>query len=240
MRVLVTRPKTQSADLIERLESHGAVALLLPAMEIVGLEDNSLLLVALADLNTFDWIIFTSVNGVTAVHQLVKSIPESVRIAAVGPSTGLAVDEAFRKPDAMPDEFIADAIGAVLGNVAGKRILLARADIARKEIVKELTDKGAEVHDVAAYRIVRSTSGSLEGKPDVITATSSSSVLNTLQNLTDMGHKDWALETPWICIGPMTADTARSHGCKVAQMASEYTAEGLVTALVAFAKGVAV
>ena len=234
--ILVTRPARQAAGLVEPLEALGATVFLLPAMEIAPPLDPEPLDQALRNVERYDWIVATSVNGVAALAA--QGDRERIRdrkLAAVGPATAAAMREAFRAPDAVPEEFTGERIADAMGEVRGLRILLARADLARRELPDRLRAMGAEVDDVVAYRIVRPSGISeLPSRcPDGIAFTSSSAVRGTLDTLTDAGKEEWMQTARLACIGPLTAATVRELGYEVAVMPEVYTMEGLVEGIVA-------
>ncbi|RYG23858.1 uroporphyrinogen-III synthase [bacterium] len=239
--ILVTRPAHQAAGLAEPLEALGATVYSLPAIAIEPPEDLEALDAVLYDWDRFDWVIFTSVNGVNAVRDrmdalgLNRKAQGRTEIAAVGPSTAQAVRDAFREPAAMPEKYVSDEIADALGDVRGKWVLLPRADIARREVVDRLNALGALTEEVVAYRIVRPTDDAPlpEQVPDVITLTSSSSVHGTRDALAARGKESWMRESRLACIGPITAATARDLGYEVALMAEEHSIPGLVDAIVA-------
>lgn len=238
-RVLVTRPKGQAESFASKLQEVGAIPVLLPAIEIQPLEDTSDLDANLRRLEQFDWVIFTSVNGVAAVQDRLRAVgisPERLggrKLAAIGPATAAALEELCRHPDLMPEEYVAEAIGHALGNVQGLRFLLARADIARPDLAELLKAGGAQVTEVAAYRIKSAAQSDFSSmaRPDFITLTSSSAAKSTLERLVSGGKSDWLKESAIVCIGPITADTVRTMGYPVAATAAEYTTEGLVRKL---------
>lgn len=241
--VLVTRPKAQAPGLVRPLEELGAEIFSMPAIEVAPPEDLGQLDSALRRLDQFDWVVLTSVNGVDAVRKRMEEIgvpPEDLKVrklAVIGPATGAALAAAFRIPDIMPSEYISEAIAEALGDVAGKRFLLARADIARRDLAEILISKGAAVTEVAAYRIVSPTSSELpERAPDVITLTSSAAARGTRDALASAGYEDWMRKAALICIGPITAATVRELGYEPAVIANEYTIPGLVEALSAYVK----
>ena len=242
-RVLVTRPKAQAEGFASRLREFGAIPLLLPAIEIQPLEDPSLLDNELRHLETFDWVVFTSVNGVAAVKERLQELGISTevlaarKLAAIGPATAESLESLCRAPDLMPDEYVAEAIGTALGDVAGLSFLLARADIARPDLADLLKRGGAKVTEVAAYHIKAEGPAELEGleEPDFITLTSSSAAKSTIDRLLAGGRGEWLIRADIVCIGPITADTVRGMGYKVAATAAEYTAEGLVQTLLQIA-----
>ena len=237
--ILVTRPAGQAAGLVEPLEARGAMVYSLPAIEIRPPLDPEPLDEALRNLNRYHWIVLTSVNGVAAVRERAGALGVTQgilgrRLAAVGPSTAKAVREAFREPDLVPSEYVGERVAEALGDVRGLRFLLARADIARRDLPDRLRNGGAIVDDPAAYRIVRPEAvGDLpEVCPDVIALTSSSAAFGTRDALEAAGRGEWMRTARLACIGPLTAATVRELGYEVALMPSEYTIPGLVEALV--------
>jgi uroporphyrinogen-III synthase len=138
---------------------------------------------------------------------------------------------------------VAEAIVAQIGDMRGHRVLLPRADIARKALGEGLRGKGAEVDEVTAYRTVPGEGSGLladllrEERLDAVTFSSSSTVRYTIESLADLtagaeGAADLLNRTRVVCIGPVTAATAVEHGLRVAKVAAEYTSDGLVDALV--------
>jgi len=194
----------------------------MPAIEIRAPDSTEPLDRALADLDSYDWMVLTSVNGVHAVEARMAELGIPLRklmerkIAAIGPATAAALEAIARKPDLIPVEFVSEAIAGAfdeLGQEGSKRILLARADIARKNLADLLRKQGHIVEEVAAYRIVRSKdTGELPDRaPEYITLTSSSSARHTSEILKESG---------------------REMGFEVAAEAREYTVPGLIQALV--------
>ena len=240
-RILVTRPKGQASQLADRLEALGAIPVALPAIEILPPEDYSQFDQELQNLDQYDWVIFTSVNGVRAVAARMDAIGipreqlSARKLAVIGPATADLAKTEFRAADLMPKEYISESISAEIGEIEGQSFLLLRADIARKDLAKDLVRFGGKVTEVAVYRIVRDPSSQLaedEPKPDYITLTSSSSVHATLAKLRESGREVWMRDVPLACIGPITAQTVIDLGFQVSVAATEYTIPGLVDALV--------
>ena len=247
-RVVVTRALEQAHDLTDRLQALGADVIECPAISIAPLEDFAELDRAIERLPGYDWVVFTSANGVQAFLARLEQIGRSVealrgrKLAAIGPATAAALQRAGFKLDFMPDTYVAEAIVEQIGDVRGLRILLPRADIARKALAEGLSAGGAQVDEVAAYRTVPGA-GSAEmarslqaSTVDAITFTSSSTVRYTLEGLQSAGlDAESAVEllncARIVCIGPITAETARYHGLQVASVAQEYTIQGLMDAL---------
>jgi uroporphyrinogen-III synthase len=240
-RVLVTRPRAQAADLLRALGAMGADVALLPAIEIAPTTDLDSLDRAVASLQSYDWVVLTSVNGVRAVADRSRALEVALpagpppRLAVIGPATAGAAAELWREPDLMPDEYVSERMAEGMGDVAGKRVLLARADIARRELAEELNRQGAQVEEVEAYRIVPSTEEPdarvWERAPDFVTLTSSSAARATVERLQEQGVGDWLERAKIVCIGPITAATVRELGYEVAAEAGRYTVPGLLEAL---------
>lgn len=245
-RILVTRPRGQASQLADKLAELGAIPIQLPAIEIAPPEEYGAFDSALNNIGRYDWVIFTSVNGVAAVAARMDKLrlpKESVnrrKIAVIGPATAEVATREFRTPDLMPKEYVSEGISSSIEEIKGKRFLLLRADIARKELADELRKKGGDVTEVAVYRIVTEQGtklGDEEPTPDYITLTSSASVHATLSKLREAGREVWMRKVPIACIGPITAKTVTDLGYKVAVGASEYTIPGLVAAMVEHAGG---
>jgi uroporphyrinogen III methyltransferase / synthase len=245
-KILITRAREQSAGFAEELRKLGAEVVPFPTIEIVppfrwdGLDH------AIDRLKSYDWIIFTSANGVHFFRQRLKErgkrlrLPVSLRVCAIGPATAKQLNEIGISVDYVPKEYIAEAVleGFKEMGVQGKRILLARAKIARDVLPKGLRKMGAELDIVEVYRTVKPRGGSKklrrlleEDKMDVITFTSSSTV-NHFANLLKKENVKRSLKgTVIACIGPVAARTAKSWGMKVEIQPKEYTIPGLTQAI---------
>ena len=246
-RVVVTRARAQAGELSARLEGLGAEVREFPTIEVKPPEDFGPLDGAILSLNYFDWLVFTSVNGVEAFlerlrhHGLdLRAIPRETRVAAIGPATAEALRGVGLRVDVVPEEFRAEAlIDAVAGeSLAGKRVLIPRAKVAREVLPEKLREAGAEVVVPPAYETVPSSAGKgrlareLEsGGIDCVTFTASS----TVDNFVGAFGADEAVRllagSRVVCIGPITADTARGHGLRVDAEAKEYTIPGLTEAV---------
>lgn len=242
-RVLVTRPSGRAESLVSGLQALGAVPVLLPAMRIAPVEDFAELDAVLSTLDRYDWVVFTSVNGVESVADRMEALKvdahslSNKRIAVIGPSTADACETRFRKPDLMPPEYVSESLADSLGNVEGQRFLLLRADNARPNLRQILQERGASVEEVTAYRAIPSGEDlSLDQPvPDYITFTSAASARAVADTLRRLGLEFWLAESQLVCIGPITATAVEEMGCKVAAVAKSYTAEGLLKSLVELA-----
>ena len=244
--IIITRPPDQAPELAAMLEAAGARVTALPAIGIEPLEEPQRLDAALAQLDTYDWVVLTSVNGVRALADRLAEIGRDwsargrARIAVIGPATARALEAYGVTPDAMPEEYVADRLPDVLGNVAGQHILLARADIARRTLADELRVRGADVDEIAAYRTtvrqvdVEALSALLDGgSVDAITFTSASTVRGFLEGMGSAGlpAAERLRGVTLAAIGPITARALRENALEPAVLAAEHTMPGLVEAL---------
>ena len=238
---MVTRPGHQAGDFVEQLEALGAAVLSAPAIRLAPSRQHAKLLQAVREFSKFDWVIFTSVNGAHAVARAMGEAEvdpadlQKVKVAAIGPATSRELKRMAIAPTVMPDEFISDAIPELLGNIEGKKILLPRADIARKQLPEELRNRGAEVTEIEAYRIVPNDEIALvhyledqEQAPDYITFTSSSTVRGFHMLLARADKRDWFSSSKLVSIGPVTAETVAELGGSSSLTAKSYTTEGII------------
>lgn len=240
--VLVTRPSEQAADLCRGLEARSVRPLAVPTVAIdrASAADN---LDRMIDdgLGDAAWLVITSANGATALAERLaignRRLPQGTRLAAVGPATAGALEDAGLQVDYVPDDYLTVAIAKGLGDVAGLRVVLARADAATPELREALIAAGADVSEVVAYRTVEGPPASRDAlnvalHKDLagITFTSSSTVRGLLRLASPTGRQR-VRTIPAFCIGPVTADTARRCGFDVEIVASEYTAASLASAI---------
>ena len=249
-RILVTRPKDQSMELIERLEAMGAEAIEAPMIRILPPEDFAPLDEACAGAGTFDWIVFSSANAVDAFMERLLDGPRDLRalggvkLCAVGPATAEQLEDYGIKVDLTPAEYRAEAVLRALtdgGGVRGLKILLPHADIGRELLAEELRRQGAEVTEVVAYRTI-AVDADREGEPDiyrmllersidVVTFTSASAVRNFVRLLGAEPAADLLGSTVVACIGPVTAEAAAQSNIQTTIQPSSYTIPALVDAI---------
>jgi uroporphyrinogen III methyltransferase / synthase len=248
-RVLVTRPREQAADLVDRLAALGADTVEAPVIRIAPPDDRAPLLEAAAAADDFDWIVFTSVNAIEAFMKALYEGGRDVRalkgprLCAVGPGTAEKLSEYRIKVDLIPHEFRAEGVVnaiAQTGSLEGSRVLLPRADIGREVIADELRRAGALVTDVVAYRTVAVDALPddpdvygllLEGRIDVVTFTSASAVRSFARICGTDQSADLLKNTVVAVIGPSTAEAARQLGIPVKVQPSTYTIPALVDAI---------
>jgi uroporphyrinogen III methyltransferase/synthase len=239
-RILVTRAREQSDALASRLRALGADAIEAPTIELRPAADYGPLDRAVGELELYDWLIFTSANGVRFfLERLDRSRADlraiRGRICAIGPATRAAIEALHLKVDLMGKEYVAEGLLAAFSpyELAGARILLPRAAVARDLVPTELARRGARVDVVEAYRTVvpegaaERVEAALARRPDCVTFTSSS----TVQNLVSICGAERLRGVPVASIGPITTATARSLGVEVTAQAHEFTIDGLVQAV---------
>ena len=252
-RVLVTRPREQAADLVDRLEAMGAEAIEAPMIRIVPPEDYGPLDEACARAGTFDWIVFSSAHAVDAFVERVIAGPRDLRslngakLCGVGPATSERLARYGLKVDLMPPEYRAEAMLRALsetGDVRGLKVLLPRADIGREVVAEELRKQGAEVTEVIAYRTT-AVEAEREGEPDiyrmllehridVVTFASASAVRSFVRVLGAEPAADLLSATIVASIGPVTAEAASQFNIKTTIMPAAYTIPALVDAIVEY------
>ncbi|MCS7025332.1 MAG: uroporphyrinogen-III C-methyltransferase [Bryobacteraceae bacterium] len=242
-RIVVTRARNQATQLSEKLALYGAEVVEFPVIEIAPPDDPSPLDTAIQRLSQYDWLIFTSVNGVQYFLDRLDRSNLDLRqikgkICAIGPATRRALEQLHLKVDLMPEQYVAESlVEAFQGQqLAGKRVLLPRAKVARDVVPVALRQQGAEVDVVEAYQTVLPTvdpktiNEIFERKPDWITFTSSSTVKNFLSLVESERFKSVRLAS----IGPVTSETARQLGLRITVEAAEHTMDGLVEAILKF------
>lgn len=247
-RVLVTRPRAQAPELAARLAALGAEAVEAPAIRIVPPDDARPLAAACAAAASFDWIVFTSANGVDAFAQRLAAgggaapALAGVRICAIGPATGDRAAGYGLRVDLEPSDNRGEGVGAALRagrDLRGKRILLPRADLARPALPAALRAAGADVVEVTAYRTVAAAGWPgpavremlLKRELHAVTFTSASAVRNAVRSLGPAQAVDLLRPTVVASIGPVTARAARQLGVETSVMPSIRTAPALALAL---------
>jgi len=242
-RILVTRPKHQAWELTEKLSDLGADAVEFPVIKIADPPDYLQVDEAISKPDGFDWVIFTSSNG---VHRFMKRLHElgkdsrffsGSKLGAIGAGTASALENYFLKADYVPSEYVAEEfVNQFPGDVKGKSILIPRALEARETIPEELRARGAEVTVIPVYQTKTNYSRAqdlqaqlLTGNLDIITFTSSSAVKAFIELAENI---ELPKNITIACIGPITAQTARDNGLEPDIVAENYTIDGLVNALI--------
>ncbi len=252
-RIVVTRARKQAGSLAQRIKALGGEVIELPTIEIQPPADFSIFDAALARIENYDWLIFTSVNGIDAflarLDQAGKTVLDlkNIKTAAVGAATAERLAAAGISLDLLPARFQAEGILDALGaaSMRGKRVLIPQAVGARDILPATLRQWGADVAVVEAYRTVMPAcdSGAVrlrlqQGEVDIVTFTSSSTASNFAQLFGGAALRSIVGNAAIACIGPITAKTVEELGGRVAILARQSTVEGLIDALVEYCAGV--
>jgi len=251
-RIVVTRARDQAGEIIERLEELGAQVVLSSPVRILPPDDETALDEACSHAAMYDWVVFTSANGVRFFleHFLagqgdIREL-KGPRLCTVGPATAESLRRFGLRVDVVPAEHRADAIVEALGAVApvaGARVLLPRSDIAREGLPEALRKAGARVDEVTAYRTAQDPSWRggesdvykmlLDAKVDAVMFTSASGVRAFARGLGEDQAVDLLRTTAVASIGPVTAEAAQQLGIETTVMPTDYTVPALIEALIA-------
>ena len=239
----------QASGLVQQLSDLGAACLECPTIQVAPPADWSPLERAIDNLASYDWIVFTSVNGVRFFFERLFARGRDVRAlghlrtAAIGPATAERLRSFGLTTDILPDSYRAEAVAAAFARecVQGKKILLPRAREARSVLPEALKDQGAAVDEVVAYETVAVPDSAevllqhLENRQiDLVTFTSSSTVKNFKALLPPADVDRLMAGVTVASIGPITSDTARELGFKVHISAETFTIPGLVDGILAY------
>jgi uroporphyrinogen III methyltransferase/synthase len=246
-RIVVTRTREQASQLSRQLTELSAEVLEIPTIKIAPTDKRSDLADALLELNSYDWIVFTSPNGVTMFFEAFFKAFEDMRdlggarIAAVGPATAARLKELRLKVDLMPEEYVTAKIARAFADyetIENLKILLMRAEVASPELPRELEAMGAIVDDVACYKTIPETedlTGAaekvLESGADWITFTSSSTVEHFHARFDLPALLKKFPQIKLASIGPETSKALSALGLKPTAEARSHTIEGLVKAV---------
>ncbi len=243
-RIAVTRPAAQAEGLLVGLRRLGAQPVHCPTIRISDPAEPAPFREAVRQLDSYDWVVFTSANGVARFwHELEACgplrLPDGMHVAAIGPATAAALEQRGVRPEVVPEEYVAEAVADALTGlkaIAGRRVLLPRAAGARQVLPERLRAAGAEVDEVIAYEsqpdpdgIATLQDGLERGAIDMITFTAAS----TVRHFVEVAGADLS-GARVAAIGPITADAARTAGLPVDVVAREYTVEGLLQAIVEY------
>ena len=245
-RILITRAIEQAGDFAELLEAQGAEVVQFPLITFAPPATWKPLDRAIDRLGTYQWVIFTSVNGVEAFFHRLRSLRHDARrlggarICAIGPATAEALEKQSIIPDVIPGEFRAEGVVKALEghDLQGAKVLLPRAEVARDLLPSELEKRGAMVEVVPAYRTVKTSSdGGLlkeflrDRRIDLVTFTSSSTVTHFVELLQTEDLKGLMEGVHVACIGPITAETAERFDLSVDIMPEQYTIPALAESI---------
>ncbi|MBC8439257.1 MAG: uroporphyrinogen-III C-methyltransferase [Deltaproteobacteria bacterium] len=251
-RIVVTRARAQASGLVSTLSKLGALCIEIPTIQIVPPEDTAPLKKSIENIKDYDWLVFTSVNGVKFFFDTLFDMGLDVRVlghlnfACIGPVTKERLKNYGILSDILPKTYRAESVIEAFSRVdiKDKRVLLPRAKQARTILPEELTKMGAQVDDVVAYETRLNSDGKKElislledNEIDAITFTSSSTVSNFMSLLESKNAKKLLKNVVTASIGPITSDTARSLDIEPDVEAKDFTIQGLVNSLLAYYEG---
>jgi uroporphyrinogen III methyltransferase / synthase len=248
-RIVVTRTREQASQLSKQLSDLGAEVLEIPTIKIVppGEDRRHDLVDALLELNSYDWLVFTSPNGVTAFFDLFfKRFQDlrdigGARLAAIGPATAAKLKELHLQVDLMPDEAIGSKIAQAFQKyetVENLKMCLLRAEVANPDLPQALEELGAIIDDIAVYQTIAETedlNGAAaklaQGGADWITFTSASTVEHFHARFDLPKLMTQFPRAKLVSIGPETSKAIRALGLEPAHEAKVHTIDGLVQTL---------
>ncbi|MFW5874982.1 MAG: uroporphyrinogen-III synthase, partial [bacterium] len=245
-RIVVTRARAQASSLLQRLSDLGAAVVETPVIEIRPAQNMQPLDDAIKNIGKYDWLVFTSVNGVDVFFQRLRACRLDTRAlgristAAIGPATAEKMRQNGLNADIVPESYRAESVVKAFEplDISGRKVLLPRAEGARPVLPQELSKMGAQVDEIISYRAVQAEAGKAEllenlraGTIDMVTFTSSSTVRNFMTLLAESEAEKLLSGVAVAAIGPITAETASEMGLKTDITAEEYTIDGLVKAV---------
>jgi len=251
-KIVVTRAREQASEFLGGLALLGAECVEFPTIEVMPPKSWDALDQAIEALDSYQWLLFTSVNGVKFFLKRLQALGKDVRdlkglkIGAIGPKTAETWSSFGIKPDLVPDEFLAEAVVECfkrLGTLKGIKVLLPRAARAREVLPAELRNMGADVDVVPAYQTIRPDHDTglvkemlKNGSIDMVTFTSSSTVENFVEMFKVESERlqQWMTHVAVACIGPITAKTAQRKGLSVDLIPSEYTIEAFTHSILQY------
>ncbi|WP_045218087.1 uroporphyrinogen-III C-methyltransferase [Desulfonatronum thioautotrophicum] len=244
--VVVTRSREQASDVVASLENLGACCHEFPTIAVAPMENKKPIQEAAMRLGEYDWVVFTSVNGVRTFWEVLEDRGMDARafagtqVAAIGPATAEGLARRGIRADFVPEKYVAEDIaqGLLDRDVAGKRVLIPRAKEAREVLPEELLRAGAQVEVLPVYRTLPVAKGAEElatalenGEIHYITFTSSSTVTNFFAAISRELIQTHRARLQLVCIGPVTEKTLQSHGFQGDIQPENYTIPDMVRAL---------
>ncbi len=251
-KIIITRSRKQASALSKSLGELGSVVIEFPTIDIKPIEDFSELDKAIGEIDTFSWVVFTSVNGVSLFFGRLSGLGRdsralnNARIAVIGKGTAGELCRFGLKPDLTPESFTSEgtveAFRAIKEDYTSERVLLPSSEIARDYIPRELAKMGAEVITVPVYRNLvpgyseETIDAAFKDEPDLVTFTSSSTVSNLAGILRKHNKDHFLARIKGASIGPVTTKTAKKAGISIVVDAAEHTIPGLVNSILEYFK----
>ncbi len=245
--IVVTRSRDQASEFADQLYEWGANVIEFPTIEIAKPDTIQPLDESISNIHSYNWLVFTSINGVDAFFQRLFELGRDIRdlkgikLCAIGPATESGIEKYHIRVDCRPPKFVAESVVEELKKVTaikGEKFLLPRADIARSFLPDELRKLGGEVTDLVAYKTIMAQPRDINllekiknGEVHIVTFTSSSTVRNFVQIIGEKNIAGLNGHVQYASIGPITTQTAEEMGLHVSIKAREYTIPGLVDAI---------
>lgn len=233
---MIMRPKEQLKPISEEIVRLGGTPIEFPTIRIEPTEENGWVGRIAETLNEYDWVVFTSANGVRQFFERIAETERdsrdfSPRIAVIGSATAHAVKQYGFKVSFIPSSYLTERLAIELPEVNGKRILLVRAEGTDAKMASMLKERDAIVNEIYPYRVARIKPSNLPDKYDAILFTSPSTVSSFSEILRSNGAESQGGIV--CCIGPVTAKAAEEQGFRVDVVANEHSVKGLLDTLIA-------
>ena len=248
-KIIVTRGESQANEFSEKIEEVGGIPIKVPLLSFQYPQNITSIKEEIENISTYDWLVFTSKNGVEYFFDLLKKNSPFKRdlpkIAVVGPKTEEVLNEYGFKADVVPVDYVAEGLlEALLPQIQqNDRILLARGNLSREHLVMELEKTAAYVKDLIIYENVENTEIQEElltilrnENVDVITFTSSSTVRNFIRMVEGSNWTEYNQKCAVACIGPITKKSAVAAGLRVDICPNNYTLDDLLEEIISFYK----
>ncbi|MBB5324592.1 uroporphyrinogen-III synthase [Anoxybacillus tepidamans] len=241
--VLVTRGKEQAKEFSDKLKQAGAHPIEIPLISVSAVTETEKIDECICRLSLYDWIIFTSVNGVRFFFPFVGDQAKLPTIAVVGKKTALALEKRGIRPAVVPDEFVAEGLAEAMKSLVkpNDRVLLVKGNLARPTLKEALVQLGADVTDLVVYETKMNESGKEQlldllkkQALDVVTFTSSSTVESFMNMLDGIEWRRLLAHCVIACIGPITKQTAEQFGLRVHICPEQYTIDDMIKAMERF------
>jgi uroporphyrinogen III methyltransferase / synthase len=243
-RIVITRPLNQANEFAEAVRALGAIPILIPTIKITPMDDYQVFDEALKNLDTYDWVVLTSVHGVASMWDRldklrIDTLPVNLKIAAIGPKTADAITAHGISPDFIPEKYVLEKIVPGLGDIVDKKFLLARGNLARKVLPEMIESIGGIADDIVVYctnseTLEESSLQAIRHGVDVITFTSPSIVENFISMVNSSGLSTTNLpgNPKFAYIGPITEQKAIEHQLPLDIVANEFTTKGLLNSII--------
>lgn len=239
-RIVVTRSSDDFDNMAQLIRQADAIPIPFPTIKIIFPEPNEAIRKNLNNLEKFDWLVLTSAKGVTGLAKNLdgQTLPQSLKVAAVGPKTAEAIRAQGWRIDFVPERYVSTAILPGLGKLNGKRVLLTQGQLAENDLADAIRASGAEVSNLIVYLTLANSPDAeelarLRDGVDAFTFTSASSVINFIKIIrqADIDIYKPGSKAVFACIGPITAAAAEQNNLPIQVVADEHTLEGLISAL---------